>query len=115
MDATLLLDTRELLVVHEHPVHSTTLPAFSEFSVEERSVPVDQEKWPDFKVTPEGPSAVIGDVDHCVLATLATHARRLSTPSDPHQNRPGCTAHWHAGQHKTWSSAWQDALCCCTH
>lgn len=100
MNATMLLDPCQLLVIHEHAVDTLPFPPARKVSIEQR-LPAINLQWGTYlKITPQSLGTIIRDEDQSIFATLAAPAHKQLRLSDQHLSRPGCTAHQHAKWHR---------------
>jgi len=71
VNTAVLLDSGELLIVHEHAIDASAFPASSKVGVEEWLATIDYKRHTYLKIAPECLCTIIRDEDQRIFATFA--------------------------------------------
>ncbi len=71
MNSSMLLDSSELLIIHEHAIDTLAFPTSTKVSVKQWLAFTNYKRCTDFQITPESLRAIVCDEDQSIFATLA--------------------------------------------
>jgi hypothetical protein len=67
LNSTMLLDSCQLLILHEHAIDTTAFPSPTQVCIEQGLTSINLKARMDFQIMPENFRAIIRDVNYCLI------------------------------------------------